>query len=77
MSDRRRIVVAFDPDHAHDDPGLLRTAILLLRAAALTAVTPTGAAEVATVEERVLQAIEELARLDPIRRSGPVVLSKS
>lgn len=67
----RRIVLAFDPES--EDPQLLRTVVLLQRAAALTAASRTGEAEIATAEERVLLAIDELGRLNAIKKlSGSI-----
>lgn len=62
----RRVVLAFDPDE--DDPELLRTAVLLLRTVALAASARTGAAEIATAEERIAAAVEQLEKLDAIKK---------
>ena len=67
----RRIVMAFDPES--EDPELLRTVVLLLRAAALTAVSRTGEAEIGTAEERIVQAIDELTRLDAIKKMSGTI----
>ena len=62
----RRVVLAFDPEE--DDPELLRTAVLLLRTVALAASARTGAGELATAEERILDAITQLEKLDGIKK---------
>jgi hypothetical protein len=62
----RRVVLAFDPDH--DSPELLRTAVMLLRASAIVASTRTGASEIATAEEKIGEAIAELAEIDKIKK---------
>ncbi len=67
----RRVVLAFDPDH--DSAELVRTAVQLLRTAAMTAASRAGSAEIATAEERITQAIDELAKLDGIKKlSGAI-----
>ncbi len=48
--------MAFDPEH--DDPSLLRTVVMLLRAAAIAASARTGATEIATAEEKIGEAID-------------------
>jgi hypothetical protein len=67
----RRIVMAFDPES--EDPELLRTVVLLLRTAALAAVSRTGEAEIGTAEERIVQAIDELTRLDAIKKMSGAI----
>lgn len=65
----RRIVMAFDPET--DDHELLRTVMLLLRAAAITAAARAGGAdaEIATANERITAAIEQLERLNDVKKS--------
>ncbi|MGX9672050.1 Fis family transcriptional regulator [Mycobacterium sp. HM-7] len=65
MLGNRRIVLAFDPEI--DDPALLRTAVMLLRAAALTAASRRGAQEIATAEEKITEAIAQLAKIDKVK----------
>lgn len=60
------MVIAFDPDQ--DDPELLRTVLMLLRTASITASVRTGDSELATAEERITQAIEQLERTDSVKR---------
>lgn len=62
----RRIVIAFDP--TTDDPELLRTVVILLRTAALAASGRHGDAEVRTAQEKVTKAIEELRKIDNVKK---------
>lgn len=64
----RRIVMALDPDT--DNPELLRTAVLLLRTAAIAATARTGATELATAEEKILEALTQLETLDAVRKTA-------
>ncbi len=64
----RRIVLAFDP--ALDDPALLRTVIMLLRAAGLAASSRHGAEELATAEEKITEAVAQLEKLDDVKKSA-------
>lgn len=64
----RRIVLAFDP--ASDDPELVRTVVMLLRAAALAAVTRKGAHQIATAEEKITEAVAQLAKLDEVKKTA-------
>jgi hypothetical protein len=67
----RRVVMAFDPET--DDPELLRTVILLLRAVALTATSRTGAAEIATAEEKIADALGQLEKIDTIKTAASAI----
>lgn len=67
----RRIVLAFDPDT--DDRDLLRTVLMLLRVAAISANGRTGAPELATAEEKVTEAIAQLDRIDAIKKSAGMI----
>lgn len=62
----RRIVMAFDP--ATDDVELLRTVVILLRTAALAVSGRHGDAEVKTAQEKVTMAIEELRKVDDVKK---------
>ena len=62
----RRVIVAFDPDN--DDADLLRTALLLLRTSALTTASRRGAEQIATAEEKIAEAIAQLAKIDSIKK---------
>src|SRR6185295_16310584 len=63
---RRRIVMAFDPHN--DDPELLRTAVMLLRTAAIAAASRNGANEIATAEEKITEAIAQLTKIDDVKK---------
>jgi hypothetical protein len=65
MLGSRRLVMAFDPDT--DDCDLLRTVVMLLRTVAITATVRTGAAEVATAEEKIADALGQLEKIDSIK----------
>ncbi|WP_006246062.1 hypothetical protein [Mycolicibacterium tusciae] len=64
----RRVVLAFDPEA--DDPGLLRTAVLLLRTVALATVTRRGADHIATAEEKIAEAVAQLGTLDDVKKTA-------
>lgn len=66
----RRVVLAFDP--GTDDPGLLRTVVMLLRTVAITATVRTGAAEVATAEEKIADALGQLEKIDSIKTAAKI-----
>lgn len=71
MLDRRRIVLAFDPDT--DDTDLLRTVVMLLRASALTVATRSGAQEIATAEEKIAQAVVQLEAIDAVKKTAGTI----
>lgn len=56
----RRIVLAFDPES--DNPELLQTAVMMLRASALAATARKGAHQIATAEEKITEAMAQLER---------------
>jgi len=64
----KRIVLAFDP--AHDDPDLLRTVVMLLRASALATATRKGAHQIATAEEKITEAVVQLAKIDEVKKTA-------
>lgn len=64
----RRIVMAFDP--ATDDAGLLRTVVILLRTAAIAASGRHGVDEVATAEEKISEALEQLTKVGKIKKDA-------
>lgn len=68
---KRRVVIAFDPEH--DDPELLRTVVMLLRTTALASSTRTGATEIATAEERIGEAVAQLDLIDSIKKSAGLI----
>jgi hypothetical protein len=61
----RRIVMAFDPET--DDPDLLRTVVMLLRTMAVAASSRVDSVELATVEEKVAEALECLGKIDDVK----------
>ena len=65
---QRRVIIAFDP--GQDDPEVLRTVTLLLRTVAIAATARTGAAEIDTAEEKIAEAIEQLDRIDTIKKTA-------
>jgi len=65
---QRRVVMAFDPDQ--DDAEILRTVTLLLRTVAISACVRTGDAEIDTAEEKITEAIEQLTKIDVIKKTA-------
>ncbi len=65
MMGARRIVMAFDPET--DDPDLLRTVVMVLRTTAVAASSRVDALELATVEEKVGEALECLGKVDELK----------
>ena len=64
----RRIVLAFDP--TTDDPDLVRTAIILLRAAAISVTSRQGSDRIATAEEKIAEAVVQLDKLDEVKKAA-------
>lgn len=62
----RRVVLAFNPDA--DDPELLRTVVMLLRTVAIAASARTGSEEVQTAEEKITEALAQLAKIDTLKK---------
>lgn len=50
-----------------DDPDLLRTVVMLLRTMAVAASSRVDAVELATVEEKVAEALECLGKIDDLK----------
>jgi hypothetical protein len=71
----RRIVMAFDPEH--DDASLLRTVVMLLRVPAIAANARTGATEIATAEEKIAAAIEQLGKIDEIQKCSGLIIKNA
>lgn len=67
----RRILLAFDP--AEGDHDLLRAVLQILRAAALSARTRTGEAEIHSAQEHLEQALAELERIDKIKKHAAAI----
>lgn len=63
---QRRVVIAFDPDN--DDPEVLRTVVMLLRIVAVATTARSGAAEVATAEEKISEALTQLEKIDTVKK---------
>ena len=55
---------------ASDQPDLVRTVVMLLRAAALAAATRRGADQLATAEEKINEAIAQLEKLDEVKKTA-------
>lgn len=64
----RRIVLAFDP--TVDNPDILRTVVMLLRTAALSATSRRGDDRIDTAEEKLAEAVLQLDRLDEIKKAA-------
>jgi hypothetical protein len=64
----RRIVLAFEP--SSDDPELVRTVVMLLRTSALAAALRKGSHQIATAEEKVTEAMAQLAKLDDVKKAA-------
>ena len=62
----RRVVLAFDPDDG--DAELLRTVVHLLRACATAAAARKGSEQVVTAEEKISEALAELAKIGVIKK---------
>ncbi len=62
----RRVVMAFDPEN--DDPHLLRTVVMLLRTMAIATTSRKGAHEIATAEEKINEALAQLAKIDSVKK---------
>lgn len=62
----RRVVMAFDPQI--DDPDLLRTVVMLVRTVAITASVRKGAEQIATAEEKINEAMAQLAKIDSVKK---------
>ena len=64
-------MLAFDP--LNDDSDLLRTVVMLLRASALTTANRSGAQEIATAEEKITTAVEQLRGIDDIKKTAGAI----
>ena len=67
----RRIVIALDPET--DDPEVLRTVVILLRTVAMAASGRTGSEEVETAEEKIAEALAQLAKIDAIKKAAGAI----
>lgn len=68
MLGARRMVLAFDPDN--DDADLLRTVVMMLRACAMTATTRTGTHRIATAEDKIHEAVAQLAKIGEVKKTA-------
>ncbi|WP_210085553.1 Fis family transcriptional regulator [Mycobacterium sp. OAE908] len=64
----RRIVLAYDP--TSDDPDLVRTVVMLLRAAALSSNSRRGGEQIVTAEEKISEAVAQLDKIDDIKKAA-------
>ncbi|MDM7853655.1 Fis family transcriptional regulator [Cellulomonas alba] len=66
----RRVVLAFDPEV--DNPELLRTVVQLLRTVAIAESLRSGGvgAEIATAQERITAALEQLEKISDIKKAA-------
>lgn len=71
----RRMVVAFDPEV--DDPELLRSVLLLMRAQACLAVARSNGAQAQTAEEKLTEATELLDKLPDLQRIATTTRSNA
>lgn len=71
----RRMIVAFDPET--DDPGLLQSVVLLLRAQACLASARSSGAQARTAEEKLVQATELLDKLPDLQRVATTTRSNA
>lgn len=67
----QRLVLAFDPDN--DSPDLLRTVVMLLRTTAVATASRKGVHQVATAEEKIGEALNQLVKIDSIKRLSATV----
>lgn len=66
-----RLVLAFDPDK--DSPDLLRTAIMLVRTAAIATASRKGVHQVATAEEKIAEARNHLVKIDSVKNLSATI----
>lgn len=71
----RRVVMAFDP--GNDDPELLRTVVMLLRTAAITATSRKGGLQIATATEKIGEALEQLAKIDAVKKLADSIVKSA
>lgn len=67
----QRVVLAFDPDN--DDPDLLRTVIMLLRTTAIATSGRKGVHQVATAEEKITEALNQLTKIDSVKKLSATI----
>lgn len=64
----RRVILAFDP--TADEPDLVRTVVMLLRTAALSATSRRGADQLDTAEEKIAEAVAQLDKIDEVKKAA-------
>lgn len=67
----QRLVLAFDPDN--DSPDLLRTVIMLLRTTAIATASRKGVHQVATAEEKIAEALNQLVKVDSVKKLSATI----
>lgn len=67
----QRLVLAFDPDN--DNPDLLRTVIMLLRTTAIATASRKGVHQVATAEEKIAEALNQLMKIDSVKKLSATI----
>ncbi|WP_236793325.1 Fis family transcriptional regulator [Amycolatopsis sp. GM8] len=67
----QRLVLAFDPDN--DNPDLLRTVIMLLRTTAIATASRKGVHHVATAEEKITEALNQLVKIDSVKKLSATI----
>ena len=67
----RRVVMAFDPEN--DDADLLRTVVMLLRTTAVAASARKGTHQIATAEEKINEALAQLAKIDSVKKLADAI----
>lgn len=67
----QRLVLAFDPDN--DSPDLLRTVIMLLRTTTIATASRKGVHQVATAEEKIAEALNQLVKIDSVKKLSAAI----
>ena len=63
--------MAFDPETDYSD--LLRTVVMLLRTTAIAASSRRGAHQIATAEEKINEALAQLAKIDSVKKLADAI----
>lgn len=66
-----RLILAFDPDN--DTSDLLRTVVMLLRTTALATASRKGVHQVATAEEKIAEALDQLVKIDSVKKLSATI----
>ncbi|MEU4803059.1 Fis family transcriptional regulator [Actinosynnema sp. NPDC023587] len=67
----QRLLLAFDPDN--DAPDLLRTVVMLLRTTAIATASRKGVHQVATAEEKIAEALNQLVKIDSVKKLSATI----